>query len=119
MSKKINGFSDVFASQPAGVLSLCRIKESDLEMDLASTRTKTRQTAVTKKYNKVCARTRFRTARQARQALWSAFAGLDGQAGDALNGTHVGNLVVCCDVCRGYHLSSPSEWLGIEVALAA
>ena len=74
MSKKINGFSDVFASQPAGVLSLCRIKESDLEMDQASTRTKTRQTAVTKKYNKVC---------------------------------------------RGYHLSSPSEWLGIEVALAA
>ena len=119
MSKKINGFSDVFASQPAGVLSLCRIKESDLEMDQASTRTKTRQKAVTKKYNKICSRTRFRTARQARQALWSAFTGLEGQAGDALNGTHVGNLVVCCDVCRGYHLSSPSEWLGIEVALAA
>ena len=119
MSKKINGFSDVFASQPNGVLALCRIKESDLAINEPLTRPKTRQTAPVKKYNKACARTRFRTARQARQALWGALAGLENQAGDALNGTHVGNLVVSCDVCRGYHLSSPTEWLGIEVALAA
>ena len=119
MSKKINGFSEVFATQPAGALSLCRIKESDLEITKSTSRSKNRSANQEKKHAKSCSRTRFRTARLARQALWSAFAGLEGQAGDALNGTHVGNLVVSCDVCRGYHLASPTEWLGIEVTLAA
>lgn len=118
MSKKINGFSDVLANQPAGVLSLCRIKESDLDSDRPS-RQKHRNADFKKTYKKACARTRFRTTRQAREALLSAFTGLDRQAGDALNGARLGNLVICCDVCRGYHLASPSEWFESQVAYAA
>ena len=115
---KINGFSDVLATQPAEVLSLCRYREDDLDTDRPSCN-KHRNGGTKKKSKKTCSRTRFRTAQQAREALWSAFSGLNSQAGDALNGTHVGNLVISCDVCRGYHCVSPSEWLASQVAYAA
>ena len=118
MSKKINGFSEVLAIQPTRALSLCRIKDGDLDSDRQS-RQKNRHGGSKQKYQKACNRTRFRTARQAREALLGAFAGLEHQAGDALHGAHLANLVICCDVCRGYHLASPSEWFESQVAYAA
>ena len=115
-----NRYNEVVEIQAKGTLTLCRLKvNSGIEEVERPRGQKATKKVQVQKYKKQCGRTRFRNAKQARQALWAAFSGLDGQAGDALLGTHVGNLVVSCDSCRGYHLSSPSEWLGTEVPFAA
>jgi len=115
-----NRYKEVVEIQAKGTLSLCRLKVNGAieEVERPSGH-KAKKKVQVQKYKKPCGRTRFRNAKQARQALSAAFSGLDGQAGDALLGTHAGNLVVSCDSCRGYHLSSPSERLETEVPFAA
>lgn len=122
MPPQYNRYEEVAENQPKGSLALCRLRGVGRDENQASARKRgatATHTGRPTKRKKKCGRIRFRDAKKAHLSLLGAFEGLKGQAGDALLGTHMDNLVVSCTICRGYHVYSPAEWLRSQVQFAA